>query len=246
MKKTVLVTGLALALPAMALAQTTAPATSPTAAQAPATSPAAPVSAVPAKVAPAATNESANTIAPGVTLAAKSLAVKPGHYVLDPAHGKITWTVSHLGFSTYAGMFGGVSAQLTLDPHDVTKISLTATVDTSTVDTLNAKLNAELVSDAWFDSKKFPTATFKSTKVTVTGPQTARVDGDLTLHGKTFPIVLSATFNNAGIDPVDKQYTVGFDAATIIRRSTYGVSQYVPLVGDNVSLRIEGEFKLQP
>ena len=203
---------------------------------APATPPAAP--AAPAAAA------SPNLIAPGVTLAAKALEVKAGRYRLDPAHGKISWSVNHLGFSTYMGLFGGVAADLTLDPKDVSKIALTATVDTSTVDTLNPKLNAELVSESWFDSKKFPQATFKSTKVMVTGPQTARIDGDLTLHGKTFPIVVSATFNNAGVDPVDKQYTVGFDGASIVRRSTFGVSQYVPLVADNVTLRLEGEFKL--
>ncbi len=213
------------------------PATTPPASTPPA-APSAP------KAAPAAAASSPNSIAPGVTLAAKSLEVKPGHYRLDPAHGKITWSVNHLGFSTYMGLFGGVAADLVLDPKDVSKIALTATVDTSSVDALNPKLNSELVGEGWFDSKKFPQASFRSTKVTINGPQTARIDGDLTMHGKTFPIVISATFNNAGVDPVDKQYTVGFDGASIVRRSTFGISQYVPLVADNVTLRLEGEFKL--
>ena len=206
------------------------------------TPPAAPAAAVPATATPSI--PSPNSVASGVTLAAKSLDVKPGHYRLDPAHGKITWSVNHLGFSTYMGMFGGVAADLVLDPKNVAKLALTATVDTGTVDALNPRLNAELVGESWFDSKKYPQATFKATKITVNGPQTARIDGDLTMHGKTFPIIISATFNNAGVDPVDKQYTVGFDGASIVRRSTFGVSQYVPLVGDNVTLRLEGEFKL--
>ncbi len=235
MNRTILATAMLCGAAPLAFGQTT------TAKPPPSTPPASSAPATPAPAAPAAA--SPNSIAPGVTLAAKSLAVKPGHYRLDPAHGKITWSVNHLGYSTYSGMFGGVSADLVLDPKDVGKIALTATVDTATVDTLNPKLNAELVGDGWFNSKAFPQATFKSTKITITGPQTARVDGDLTLHGKTFPIILSATFNNAGVDPVDKQYTVGFDGASIVRRSTFGVSQYVPLVGDNVILRLEGEFK---
>ncbi len=176
-------------------------------------------------------------------LAAEALAVRPGRYRLDPDHGKITWSVNHLGFSTYVGQFPGVSADLVLDPKNLAKTTLNATVDLATVDTANPKLDAHLKEEGFFDSAKFPQATFKSTRVTVTGPRTARIDGDLTLRGKTSPIVISATFNNAGVDPVDKQYTVGFDGAAIIRRSTFGVSQYVPLVGDDVLVRIEGEFK---
>ena len=186
---------------------------------------------------------SPNSIAPGVTVAAKALAVKPGHYALDTAHGKISWSVNHLGFSTYGGQFAGVTADLQLDPKNVGRIALTASVDMASVGTLNPKLDGELAGDGFFNTKAFPKATFKSSKITITGPQTARIDGDLTLKGHTFPIVISATFNNAGVDPVDKKYTVGFDGASIIRRSTFGVTQYVPFVGDLVTLRIEGEFK---
>lgn len=176
-------------------------------------------------------------------LAPAALAVRAGSYKLDPEHGKITWSVNHLGFSTYAGQFAGVTADLTLDPRALGKTSLTATVDLGTVDTLNPKLNEQLKGDGFFDTAKLPDATFKSTSVTPTGPRSARIDGTLTLHGHTAPVVLSATFNNAGVDPVDKRYTIGFDAASIIRRSSFGVSEYVPLIGDDVLLTIEGEFK---
>ena len=240
MNRTILAAAMLCGATQLAFGQTT-PAKTPSTPSTPSTPPPAATAATPAPPAPAAT--SPNTVAPGVALAPKALDVKAGHYKLDPNHGKVTWSVNHLGFSTYSGMFGGVAADLVLDPRNVSKIALTATIETATVDTLNPKLNAELTGDGWFNSKAFPTATFKSTKITITGPQTARIDGDLTLRGKTFPIVISATFNNAGIDPVDKQYTVGFDGASIVRRSTFGVSQYVPLVGDNVQLRLEGEFK---
>ena len=178
-----------------------------------------------------------------MTLAAKALAVKPGHYRLDPTEGKITWSVNHRGFSTYIGQFGIVAADLVIDPKDLARATLTAIADTTSISTLNSKLDAVLQSEDWFDSKQFPQASFKATAVTATGPQTARIDGELTLHGKTAPIVISATFNNAGVDPVDKLYTVGFDAAAIIRRSAFGISRDVPFIGDNVTLRLEGEFK---
>jgi polyisoprenoid-binding protein YceI len=225
----------------VAFAQTTT--TTPAAPASPA-APAPAATAAPAPAAPAAVPAAGvGSIAPGVTLAPKSLEVKAGHYKLDPDHGKVTWSVSHLGYSTYVGQFAKASADLVLDPHDPSKMALTATVDTTSVGSFNPKLDTYLNGEGFLDTKVYPTATFKASKITVTGPQTARVDGDLTLRGKTFPIVISATFNNAGIDPIDKQYTVGFDGASIIRRSTFGVSQFLPLIGDNVTLRIEGEFK---
>ena len=230
---------------------TTAPATSPAPASPPAETPATPTPSPTTGQTPpstpsasgAATSATPPAPPPSVPLAADALAVRPGHYRLDPEHGKITWSVNHLGFSTYTGQFPGVAADLVIDPHDLSKTALTATVDLGSVDTANPKLDANLKDEGFFDAAKFPQATFKSTKVTVTGPRTARIDGALTLRGRTSPIVISATFNNAGVDPVDKQYTVGFDGAAIIRRSTFGVSQYVPLVGDDVLVRIEGEFK---
>ena len=169
--------------------------------------------------------------------------IRAGTYMLDKMHGRITWSVNHLGFSTYVGLLPGANADLALDPKDVSRTTLTATIDMNSVDTANASLNDHLKGEGFFDTKQFPQATFKSTKVTATGPRTARIDGDLTLRGKTAPIVISATFNNAGVDPVDKRYTVGFDGASIIRRSTFGASEYVPMVGDDVLIRLEGEFK---
>jgi polyisoprenoid-binding protein YceI len=197
----------------------------------------------PADAAKAAAPPAKTDAPPPVALAAKALEVKAGRYRLDPDHGHVTWSVNHLGFSTFTGQFTAAAAELTLDPKDLGKSELTATVDTGSVASGNARLDTELKGVDWFDTKTYGEASFKAKSVTVIGPQTARIDGDLTLHGKTAPIVISATFNNAGVDPVDKQYTVGFDAAAIIRRSTFGLTKFLPLVGDNVTLHLEGEFK---
>ena len=230
---------------AAARADPAAPPASGASATAPKGDAAPPSSAKPATAAagtPAATSPAAPA-APAIKLAAKALAVKPGHYRLDLMHGKVTWSVNHLGFSTYVGQFSAVAADLVIDPKDPGHATLTATVDTGSVSTANPKLDAELKGEDWFNTAADGPASFRATSIAVTGGQTARVDGALTLHGKTAPIVISATFNNAGVDPVDKQYTVGFDAAAIIRRSTFGITKYVPLVSDNVTLRLEGEFK---
>jgi polyisoprenoid-binding protein YceI len=82
--------------------------------------------------------------------------------------------------------------------------------------------------------------------VTSTGPRSADVLGDLTLHGVTRPLTLHVTFNGAGVNPGDKAYTAGFDARGSIRRSDFGVAKSVPLIGDQVELIISGAFEKAP
>jgi polyisoprenoid-binding protein YceI len=172
--------------------------------------------------------------------------VKAGTYKLDPAHGKITWSLSHLGFSTYTGQFSDVNATLTLNPAEISKTTLTATVDIASIGTLNPKLDSELTGEKFFNAAKFPTATFVSTKIVRTGTKTASVYGNLTLLGVTKPEVLLVTFNQSGTSPIEKDYEVGFEGKAVIQRSQFGLSAYVPYVGDEVTLDLEGEFHLQP
>ena len=109
--------------------------------------------------------------------------------------------------------------------------------------TTNEKLDGELRGDQWLDAGKFPDAHFVSRTVTETGPNSADVLGDLTLHGVTKPVTLHVSFNGAGTNPIDKAYTVGFDARGTIKRSDFGVTKYVPLVGDEVDLIISAAFE---
>jgi polyisoprenoid-binding protein YceI len=169
--------------------------------------------------------------------------VRAGAYVLDPAHGKITWSVSHLGYSTYYGQITDVSAEAVLDPKEPVKSRLTVTIGTDSVNGLNDKLNQNLKTPDFFDTAKFPKATFTATGIEPTSPTTARVNGDLTLKGVTKAVSFDATFNQAGINPVSKAYTVGFDGRAVIKRSDFGISAFLPVLGDEVTLRLEGEFK---
>lgn len=169
--------------------------------------------------------------------------VRAGAYVLDPDHGKITWSVNHLGYSTYYGQFTGVSARLDLDPKEPGKSRLTATVPLSGVMTGSPRLDQHLAAPDFFDTAKFPEATFTGTGVEPTSPTTARITGNLTLHGATKPVSVDATFTQAGTNPVDRRYTVGFEGRTVIKRSDFGVNAFLPMVGDEVTLRIAGEFK---
>jgi polyisoprenoid-binding protein YceI len=172
-------------------------------------------------------------------------AVEAGVYAVEPSHTRVLFSLSHMGFSTWYGDFTGASGSLTLDPKAPGKSAVEIRVPVASVSTTNAKLDGELKSDQWLDAAKFPEMVFKSDKVTLTGKDKADVEGQLTLHGVTKPLTLHVTFNGAGVNVMDKHYTVGFDAKGRIKRSDFGVKTYVPLIGDEVELILSGAFEKQ-
>ncbi len=175
-------------------------------------------------------------------LAQTAPTVQAGTYKLDPSHGKITWQINHLGFSTYIGQFAEVNATLKLDPTDPAKSSVTATVQIASVGTLNPALDKNVKGPMFFDATKYPTATFVSTSVTPDGAKAATVVGNLTMRGVTKPVTLNVAFNAAGTNPIDNVYETGFSATATLKRSDFGMKAYLPGLGDAVVLDIEGEF----
>lgn len=169
-------------------------------------------------------------------------AVKAGTYSIEPGHTQVTFSVSHFGFTEYSGVFSGASGTLRIDPARPAAAKLDVSIPVGSVQTTSAKLDGELKGDQWFDAARFPTATFASTTVTPAGSGRATIAGNLTLHGVTRPIILQARFMGAGVNPLDKSETIGFSATGTIKRSEFGVRQYVPLVGDDVRLSISGAF----
>jgi polyisoprenoid-binding protein YceI len=170
-------------------------------------------------------------------------AVQAGSYALETSHARVLFSLSHFGFSTWYGDFSGATGTLKLDPKNPAASQLEVSIPTASVSTTNAKLDDELKSADWFDAAKYPTITFRSTKVTPTGVATAQVAGDLTFHGVTKPVVLTATYKAAGVNPMNKAYTVGFEVKGSLKRSEFGVKNYVPAVGDDVELTISAPFE---
>lgn len=171
--------------------------------------------------------------------------VPTGTYKVEPYHTRIVFAVSHMGFSTWYGNFTSASGTLSFDSKSPAKSALEISFPTDSVTTTNAKLDGELKSPVWFDAAQFPTITFKSTKITVTGHDKGTIAGDLTFHGVTHPVVLTAHFNGGGINPLDKAYTIGFDATGTLSRADFGVKTYEPLIGDKVHLLLSGAFEQQ-
>ena len=169
--------------------------------------------------------------------------VQAGTYKLDPDHGKITWSVDHLGFSTYVGQFVNAQADLVLDPANPSASRLTATIPLTEVDTNSDGLDAHLQTADFFDTANHPVATFVSRTVTVDAgdPSEATVVGDLTLRGVTRPVTMAVEFNQAG-PSMGGAYRAGFDGQATIKRSDFGVDYALPVLGDDVTLHIEGEF----
>ena len=171
--------------------------------------------------------------------------VTAGAYDLDSSHGKITWSVNHLGFSTYTGQFVNVKAELKLDVANPSASTLTAAIALTDVAPNDDRLKAHLQTADFFDTANHPTATFVSRSVTVDADNAneATVVGDLTLRGVTKPVTIEVEFNQAGT--AMGAYKAGFDGEATIKRSDFGINYALPAVSDEVELHIEGEFVLK-
>ncbi len=197
-----------------------------------------------AKPAPQATAASASASA-----AAPSVADIPaGDYVTDPAHTSLTFEVSHMSYSHYTARFATLEAHLKLDPAHPEAASVTATIDPASLalNTPPKGFHDELMGKDFFDAKAFPSITFASTRVEITGPNTARVTGDLTLHGVTKPVTLDATFNGGypGMD-LDPQARIGFSLKGQLKRSDFGMGYGVPPPGSTMGVFDAVDFQIE-
>ena len=187
----------------------------------------------------------ATSAATAATPSPKLDSVKAGTYAVESYHTQVGFSLSHFGFTNYSGMISGATGSLRLDPTNPAASKLDVSIPVQSIQTTVPLLTDELKGDKWFDVAKFPQATFTSTNVNVAGNGDVTIAGNLTLHGVTKPIVLHAHLVGAGVNPIDKAYTVGFQASGTIKRSDFGVSLYAPALGDDVELSIAGAFELK-
>ncbi len=177
-------------------------------------------------------------------------AVTGGTYTADAGHSMVTWTVDHLGFTPYTGIFGDVAGTLTLDPKNPAAAKVDVTIPIAKVTTASSGLTAHLLrpgkdgGKADFFGANPADARFVSTGVVASG-QSAKVTGNLTLNGVTRPVTLDAKFYGAGKAPamMGGKENVGFTATATIRRSEFGVGYGIPMVSDAVKLDIIAAFQ---
>jgi polyisoprenoid-binding protein YceI len=177
----------------------------------------------------------------GLLGAAVTAQAAPVTYKLDPSHTFVLFSWNHFGFSNPTANLGLGEGTLVFDEKDPAKSSVDVTLPLADLDTHVSKLDEHLKKPDFLDADKYPTITFKSTKVQAVGGNKYKVTGDLTVHGVTKPVVLDATLNKSGEHPMLKVPTVGFDAVTTLKRSDFGVGAYVPNVSDELKVRITTE-----
>ena len=174
-------------------------------------------------------------IASSVTLAT------PVDYKIDPTHTATVFSWNHFGFSTPSANFTDIQGVIKVDNAKPANSSVEVTIPISSVNTNVPALDKEFQEEAWFNAAKYPNITFKSTKVETKDKKHFKITGDLTVKGVTKPVVLDAVLNKQGEHPMAKVPAIGFNATTSFNRSAFGIGNYVPNVGDKITVNITTE-----
>jgi polyisoprenoid-binding protein YceI len=173
------------------------------------------------------------------TLAFPSMAAT-SQWNIDPAHSTAQFVVTHLELSDVQGTFTGVSGSATIDDDDLSKSNVTASIDVSTLDTGIGMRDDDLKSSNFFDVAKYPAMTFQSTKIEKTGDATAKMTGNLTLHGVTKEVTFDVTFVAPPANQAGTRRNV--QATATISRKLFGMSADELAIGDNVSITLDIEL----
>lgn len=166
---------------------------------------------------------------------------------IDPAHTAAGFSVKHMMISTVRGQFKGVTGTVNWDDQDISKSSVDVTIDANTVDTGEAKRDADLKSANFFDVARYPTITFKSAKIEKISAAKMKVTGELTIRGITKPVVLDVEGPSGAIKDPYGNTRAALNATTTINRMDYGVKWNAKLdggvvVGDDVNINIDLEM----
>lgn len=176
-----------------------------------------------------------------VSAAAASPALAaPQTYVVDGTHTFPSFSYSHFGLSTQLSKFDKTTGTVTLDKEAKTG-AVDITIDMKSVNTGYETFDGHIQGEDFLDTAKYPTATFKSTKVSFDGDKPATIDGELTIKGVTKPVTLKVSHFVTMPHPMLKKDTIGANASTVIKRSEFNAGKYAPHVGDDVTITVSLE-----
>jgi polyisoprenoid-binding protein YceI len=161
---------------------------------------------------------------------------------IDPAHSAAQFSVRHMGISNVHGTFTKVSGKVDYDAADVSKTKIDATIEAASIDTRVEMRDNDLRSDHFFDAAKYPSITFKSTKVESAGTGKLKVTGDLTIHGVTKEVVLDVDGPTEPAKDPKGNLHVGASGSTKINRKDFGVNGASSMVGDDVPITLDLEL----
>ena len=175
-----------------------------------------------------------------ILAAATASFAAPETYTIDSTHTFPTFSYTHMGLSTQISKFTKTSGTVVLDAAAKTG-AVDVTIDMTSVETGVPVFNGHIQGDGFLDTAKFPTATFKSTKVVFEGDKPSAIEGNLTIKGVTKPVTLKVTNFVAKDHPMLKKAALGADATVVIKRTEFNAGKYVPAVGDDVTITISLE-----
>ncbi len=161
----------------------------------------------------------------------------PETFVVEGTHTFPRFSYSHFGYSTQLSRFNKTSGKVVYDKAAKTG-SVDIVIDTKSVETGYATFDEHIQGEDFLDTAKYPTATFKSTKVNFDGDKPASIEGQLTLKGVTKPVTLTVSSFHAMPHPMLKKDAIGANAWTVVKRSEFNAGKYAPYVGDDVRIDI--------
>jgi polyisoprenoid-binding protein YceI len=152
---------------------------------------------------------------------ATTTAIPTGTWAVDPAHSKVGFAVKHMGIATVRGEFKDFEGTLEI-AGDLSSAKAYGTVKAASVDTNEPQRDAHLRSADFFDAETYPELAFESTRIEAIDEDTYRIAGDLTLHGVTNELVLTAEVNGVDVDPYGNE-KVGLEITGQLSRGEYGM-----------------------
>ena len=163
------------------------------------------------------------------------------HYEFDTSHTHIAFLVNHLGYSNMLGLFTKYEGKIQFDPKYPEQSVVDVTLHPTGIQTSSEILDHVLQGENFFNSDKYPDIHYVSTAIKITGDHTGDLTGNLTMLGVTKPLTLHVIFNKADYQPVTNLFVAGFSAHADLKRSDFGMSYAIPMVGDDVHVDIEAE-----
>ena len=184
----------------------------------------------------------------GLLLMITSFAVKAQEtYLLDPAHSKLGFTITHFGIADVPGHFDKFDVTVKAKKADFSDAVVEMTADVNSINTRIAARDKHLRSADFFDVEKFPTMTFKSTSIRKIADSKYELSGDLTMHGITKPVVVNMWHRGSIQKKEGAKFTAGLQFTATIKRSDFNIGSKftAPMLSDEVTLKGDGEFLQQ-
>ena len=166
---------------------------------------------------------------------------EPVKYEFEKPHTQIVFFADHLGFSKSSGRFMDFDGHFVFDEQDPASSSVEVTIQTDSINMSHEKWEDHMKNADFFNVSEYPTMTFKSAGIEITGEKTANITGDLTILDVTKPVTLAVQYNRSGVHPFNKKFVAGFSATTMIDRSEWGMKYGLPMMSPEVEIRIEVE-----